>query len=198
MKITSAEFIAAAHKPGSYPPASLPEIAFAGRSNVGKSTLLNTLLNRKRLARTSRTPGRTQAVQFYEVNHRFFFVDLPGYGYARAPQAIRRSWPPLVEGYLSDRSVLRAVVMLLDARRTPTAGDVDLLNSLAQHNISVISVLTKSDKLSRSQLSDRVAALDRFLSEKFPNITDAPIPFSAVTGAGKKDLWRAIQDRLGR
>jgi len=149
MKILNAEFAGAVHAPGRTPPCTLPEIAFAGRSNVGKSSLLNALLHRKGLARISHTPGRTQAIHFYRVNGRFFFVDLPGYGYARAPEAVRRAWRPLVEGYLEGRASLRAVVVILDIRRDPTAGDVELLAYLAHHGIPALVILSKADKLPR-------------------------------------------------
>src|SRR5512137_930689 len=111
MKILSAEFVLSAKQPAHYPPALLPEIAFAGRSNVGKSSLINALLNRKKLARTSNTPGRTQEINFFRVNDRFGFIDLPGYGYAKVPESIRKRWGPMVETYLRERHTLRLVVL---------------------------------------------------------------------------------------
>jgi GTP-binding protein len=217
MRILSAEFAAACHVPGRYPPPTLPEIAFAGRSNVGKSSLINALLGRKGLARTSGTPGRTQAVQFYRVNDRFFFVDLPGYGYAKAPEALRRAWGPLVEGYLTRRASLRAVVLILDARRDLTEGDRELAAFLAHHGIDCIPVLTKADKLSRAQRSRQADAIARELAEtgmrpagtrlRPPEPPDSassrpralpapPILFSAVNGEGREAIWRALRDRL--
>jgi GTP-binding protein len=196
MKITSAEFSAACHRAGDYPPPDLPEIAFAGPSNVGKSSLINALLNRKSLARTSGTPGRTQAVQFYRVNQRFFFVDLPGYGYARAPREIRRRWRRLVEGYLEDRPPLRAVVVILDARREPGKGDVDLLGYLSGRALPAILVLTKGDKLSRGQVAARRAEAARFLAHRLEKPPPGPVVFSSRTGLGRAELWRLIREHL--
>lgn len=196
MKILRAEFADAVHAPGRYPAPTLPEIAFSGRSNVGKSALLNALLHRKALARTSRTPGRTQAIHFYRVNDRFLFVDLPGYGYARAPEALRRSWRPLVEGYLEGRSSLRAVVVILDIRHDPAEGDVDLIEYLAHHAIPAIVVLSKADKLPRGRQAAQALSITRALAAcpELPPVK--PIPFSAVTGQGLDALWRAIRDCL--
>ena len=217
MRILQAEFAAACHAPGRYPPPTLPEVAFAGRSNVGKSSLINALLGRKGLARTSNTPGRTQAVQFYRVNDRFFFVDLPGYGYAKAPEALRMAWGPLVEGYLTGRDSLRAVVLILDARRDLAEGDRELAAFLAHHGIDCVPVLTKADKLSRTKGSQQAAAISRALAEmgmrpaeerpktlQPPGIDASPpsapptppILFSAVTGEGRDAIWRALRDRL--
>ena len=130
MKVLSAEFVLSAKEPAHYPPAVLPEIAFAGRSNVGKSSLINTLLNRKRLARTSNTPGRTQEINFFRVNDRFAFIDLPGYGYAKVPESIRKQWGPMVETYLRERDTLRLVVLILDVRRDPSEEDLQLIDWL--------------------------------------------------------------------
>ncbi|MFQ5457608.1 MAG: ribosome biogenesis GTP-binding protein YihA/YsxC [Myxococcota bacterium] len=197
MKIRKAEFAAASYRPGDFPPPGLPEIAFAGRSNVGKSSLINVLLNRKRLARTSTTPGRTQAVQFYRVNGRFFFVDLPGYGYARVPLDVRRQWAPLVESYLRDRSPLRGAVMILDIRHPPTEGDAGLLRTLLRFEVHPIVVLTKCDKLSRSRLSGRKSAITGLLADRVSPLPSEPVLFSAVSGQGKDELWRHIRQRLG-
>jgi GTP-binding protein len=196
MKISSAEFSAACHHPGDYPTPTLPEIAFAGRSNVGKSSLINTLLNRKGLARTSATPGRTQAVQFYLVNGHFFLVDLPGYGYARAPREVRRRWPRLIEGYLGARRPLRAVVVILDARHVPAKGDVELLSLLSRRELPAILVLTKADKLPRGQLRTRCEAASRFLSEHLPLPSPVSVAFSSATGLGKNERWRRIREHL--
>ncbi len=198
MKVLSAEFVAAVHAPGHTPPPTLPEIAFAGRSNVGKSSLLNTLLGRKGLARTSATPGRTQALHFYRVNGKFLFVDLPGYGYARVPEAVRRAWRPLVESYLSGRPCLRAAVVILDIRRDPEEDDIRLLGYLAHERIPAIPVLTKADKIARGRIQARVAATARVLSQKLPSPPDDPIVFSSATGLGKDALWRRIREHLER
>ncbi len=196
MKVLRADFAGASHVPGRYPDPSLPEIAFAGRSNVGKSSLLNRLIHRKGLARTSRTPGRTQAIHFYRVNDRFFLVDLPGYGYARAPEALRRAWRPLVEGYLVGRAPLRAVVVIVDIRHDPTEGDLELLDYLAHRGIPAILVLAKSDKLPRGRQAARALAITRALAARPGAAALDPNLFSAVTGQGLDALWRALRDRL--
>lgn len=197
MKIRKAEFVTAVYHPGEFPTASFPEIAFAGRSNVGKSSLINTLLNRKRLARTSTTPGRTQAVQFYLVNERFFFVDLPGYGYARAPREVRRQWAPLVESYLGDRAPLRGAIVILDIRRLPAKGDLELLTYLSRSKVEPVVVLTKSDKLARGRLASRKKIITQTLSDQISQSIPEPLLFSSATGQGKEELWRLIRQRIG-
>jgi len=188
MQITAAEFVTSAVRPDQYPPADLPEIAFAGRSNVGKSSLINTLVNRKRLVKTSATPGRTQLINFFRINQALIFVDLPGFGYARAPEAVRRKWGAMVEQYVSTRRSLSAVVVLLDIRREPGGREHDLLRWLAHHRVVSIPVITKCDKLSRSQQLQRRARIARNLGippERF-------VLFSAKTRQGVPELWEAI------
>ena len=188
MQIRSAQFVTSAVEPGQYPPPGLPEIAFAGRSNVGKSSLINTLVNRKRLVKTSGTPGRTQLINFFTVNESLSFVDLPGYGYAKVPAAIRKKWGPMVETYLSGRPSLRAVVLLMDIRRTPQPEELNFVEWLRQYNRPVIPVLTKCDKLSKTrQQQQRKTALD--LLGVAP---DSMILFSAKTRQGRDALWQAI------
>jgi GTP-binding protein len=193
MKILSAEFVLSAKEPAHYPPAELPEIAFAGRSNVGKSSLINTLLNRKGLARTSNTPGRTQEINFFLVNGRFSFIDLPGYGYAKVPEAIRMQWGPMVETYLRERSTLRLVVVILDIRRDPSGEDLQLAEWLKVYDIPFLICMTKRDKVSNNELANR----RRRIGEE---IRLAPEPlqiaFSAKTGEGKELLWREISRKL--
>jgi GTP-binding protein len=189
MKILSAEFVLSAKEPAHYPPAGLPEIAFAGRSNVGKSSLINTLLNRKKLARTSNTPGRTQEINFFLVNERFAFIDLPGYGYAKVPEAIRKQWGPMVETYLRERDTLRLVVVILDVRRDPSGEDLQLMEWLQCYRIRFLVCLTKTDKVSNNQLSERRRRIGMAL--ELPPVP-APIAFSAKTGEGKELLWREI------
>jgi GTP-binding protein len=193
MKILSAEFVLSAKEPAHYPPARLPEIAFAGRSNVGKSSLINTLLNRKKLARTSNTPGRTQEINFFLVNERFAFVDLPGYGYAKVPEAIRKRWGPMVETYLRERDTLRLVVVILDVRRDPSEEDLQLMEWLQFYGIPFLICLTKADKVSRNEFVNR-----RRLIGKGLRISPEPelIAFSAKTGEGKEHLWREIRETL--
>ena len=193
MKILSAEFVLSAKEPAHYPAASLPEIAFAGRSNVGKSSLINTLLNRKGLARTSNTPGRTQEINFFRVNERFAFIDLPGYGYAKVPEAIRKQWGPMVETYLRERDTLRLVVVILDVRRDPSAEDLQLMEWLQCYRIPFLICLTKTDKVSRNELANR----RRLIAEKLRFSPEpALMAFSAKTGEGKELLWREIKKTM--
>jgi GTP-binding protein len=193
MLIHSAEFVKSAAKPSQYPAGELPEIAFAGRSNVGKSSLINALLNRRRLVKTSSTPGRTRLINFFAVNQRFLFVDLPGYGYAKVPKSVRRSWQPMIETYLSRRTTLNGIVMLLDIRRLPDEKDRDLLRWFAAHRLPVILVLTKADKLAKSRREARrlsVAAALGIGSERL-------VLFSAKTREGIDALWRALAPLVG-
>ena len=190
MKILSAEFVLSAREPAHYPQASLPEIAFAGRSNVGKSSLINTLLNRRGLARTSNKPGRTQEINFFSVNNRIAFVDLPGYGYAKVPEAVRRHWGPMIETYLRERQTLRLVVLILDVRRDPSGEDLQLIRWLQFYRLRFLIVLTKIDKVSRNQLAQR----QRLIGERLGLPAAEPLlAFSAKTGAGKERLWREIK-----
>jgi len=144
-------FYTAAAGPEGYPRGNLPEVALAGRSNVGKSSLLNKLINRKGLARVSRRPGRTQTINFFLINKAFYLVDLPGYGFARVPEEVKMSWGPMVEGYLSKRETLRGVLLLIDIRREPAEMDLQLYEWLLYYNIPVAVAATKSDKLSRGK-----------------------------------------------
>jgi GTP-binding protein len=192
MKIQSAEFIKSATEPAHYPEDGLPDIAFVGRSNVGKSSLINALVRRKSLAKTSNTPGRTQLINFFLINQRYVFVDLPGYGFARVPEAVRRNWGPMVETYLKERSNLRLVVLILDIRRDPTSHDLDLLVWLDHYRIPVLPVLTKTDKLSKSQVQRRARQIEEMLTKGL-NLRTRPILFSAKTGEGKDALWSIIE-----
>lgn len=170
------------------PDTSLPEVAFAGRSNVGKSSLLNRLVRRKAFARVSNTPGRTREINFFEVNGRFVLVDLPGYGYARISKSRRAEWRPLIEGYLRGSRNLRGVVQLLDIRRDPSDDDLRMLDFLSELGTPTIVAITKVDKLSHGAASARIEALTRALG-----LDDAQvIPFSAVTGRGRDELGSAI------
>ena len=184
-----AAFLKSAFDESQYPPPDKTEVAFAGRSNVGKSSLLNALVNRKNLARTSSTPGRTQALNFFRVNDRFTFVDLPGYGYARVWREVKKSWRGMVETYLRNRPNLRAVVMILDIRRDLEDDDRSLIEWLKQEGKNVLTVLTKVDKLNRKERASRVHMMESGLSAIVPQ---KPILFSAKTGEGRKELW----DRL--
>jgi GTP-binding protein len=174
------------------PPAELPEIAFAGRSNVGKSSLLNRLVRRRAFARVSNTPGRTRELNFFLVNGAFVLVDLPGYGYARVSKARRAEWRPLLEGYLRESAMLRGIVQLLDARRDPTDDDRQMLDLLAEIGVPTVVVVTKTDKLSAPAVRERVHALAVELELDDHQV----IPFSAVTGAGRDELAEALVSLL--
>ena len=185
------KFLISAFRESQYPPPDKPEIAFAGRSNVGKSSLINILVNRKGLARTSSRPGRTQSINFFCFDNRLYFVDLPGYGYARVPIKVKKSWQHMVETYLDKRSNLRAVVVILDIRREPTSGDVQLLKWLKHYGIHAILVLTKADKVSRQQARTRPQLIGRLIGE---TSSTSPTVFSAKTRQGKDDLWKKIEE----
>jgi GTP-binding protein len=189
MIIKSAEFVTSAFKPSQYPSEALPEIAFAGRSNVGKSSLINTLVNRKHLVKTSSTPGRTQAINFFKINEDLAFVDLPGYGYARVPAAVKKKWGPMIETYLSGRRSLKAVVVIMDIRRTPRQEEQNLIDWLKHHSITGIPVLTKADKLSKTKQEKQRAAVADVLAMDRGDL----ILFSAKSRLGKEGLWQAIE-----
>lgn len=194
MKVTAAEFVKSALLPEDYPKDGRPECAFVGRSNVGKSTLLNILLNRRGLAKTSKRPGKTQTVNFFDVNGRCYFVDLPGYGFAKVARELQEEWGRALTAYLSDREPLRLVVMLLDARHTPTEKDEELLDLLETAEVPTLLVATKADKLKASEKEQSLKTIRRRLG-----LADdaAIIPFSAITKEGLRDLWRVVDDCLG-
>ncbi len=192
MILKSSEFITSAVKPSQYPVGGLPEIAFAGRSNVGKSSLINRLINRKRLVKTSSTPGRTQLINFFKINSAFMFVDLPGYGYAKVPASVKKKWGTMIETYLSIRETLQAVVLILDLRRTPQLEELNFIDWLHHCDIPTILVLTKADKLSRIKQKKQVTAISKELAVTGTNL----ILFSAKTGLGTEKLWDAIEKRI--
>jgi GTP-binding protein len=190
--ITSAEYVKSAVKPDGYASDDLPEVAFAGRSNVGKSSLINCLVQRKKLVKTSRTPGRTQTINFFAVNRALYFVDLPGYGFAKVPEKIRAQWGPMVETYLTQRKSLRGVVQIMDVRRPPTADDLQLWNWLKIYTIPSIPVLTKADKLPRGkqQVSRARAAVGLAVP------AESVILFSATSNQGRQELLQRLSDLL--
>ena len=188
MIIKSAEFVTSAAKNSQYPPEGLPEIAFAGRSNVGKSSLINTLVNRKHLVKTSSTPGRTQLINFFDINNLITFVDLPGYGYAKVPTAVRKKWGPMIETYLSGRDTLKGVVVILDIRRTPREEEYNLIAWLEHYSIARILVLTKADKLSKTKQDNQRAAVAGSLDVDTIDL----ILFSAKSRKGRDAVWDAI------
>lgn len=187
--IRNVEFIGGmSEKHGWRPDSPLPEVAFAGRSNVGKSSLLNSLVRRKSFARVSRTPGRTREINFFRVNNGFVLVDLPGYGYARVSKEKKSEWRPLIESYLRRTTQLRGIVLLLDIRREPSDDDRAMLDFLAEVEVPTIVALTKTDKLSKAAAQERAAEISRALALQ----GDQVIPFSAHTGEGRAELLEAI------
>lgn len=186
MKITSAEFVKSAFERSHWTRDSLPEVAFLGRSNVGKSSLINSLLQRKGLARTSNTPGRTQSINFFLINENFYFVDLPGYGFARVSKTMRFDWGKMAEQYLAEREELVLSVQLVDSRHAPTALDQQLHEWLVFHDKPHIIVATKADKLSSNELKKSLAAIDRVLPES------KVIAFSTQSGKGRDAVWQEL------
>lgn len=177
-----------ATRDGWRPDSGLPEVAFVGRSNVGKSSLLNALMKRKAFARVSTTPGRTREIHFFNVNREFVLADLPGYGYARISKARKAEWKPLIEGYLSGSRMLRGVVQLLDIRHDPTNDDLMMMDFLAELEMPTIVVFTKTDKLSSSAGAERIGSLARELALDSEQV----IAFSAKTGRGRDELASAL------
>ena len=192
MKITSAKFIASAQTPASFLRDRRKEVAFLGRSNVGKSSLMNSLLGVRGLARTSSTPGRTQALNFFVINRKFRFVDLPGYGYARAPRAVKQKWSAAADDYLAKREQLVLSIHIVDSRHEPTKHDLQLQDWLKHYQRSNLIVATKSDKLSNNELRRNIARLIQAFAG-----TD-PIIYSATNGRGREELWSAIEKSLKR
>jgi len=190
MKVTSTEFLKSSFTDLDWPSGSLPEIAFMGRSNVGKSSLINSLLGVKGLARTSSTPGRTQSLNFFLINKKFRFVDLPGFGYARVPKAIKSTWGEMVSSYLAKRSQLVLSIHIVDSRHEPTKLDLQLHEWLEHSAKPRLIVATKSDKLSNNELKESLGRAKRVFSK------DRVITFSAKTGSGRDGIWRTIESAL--
>jgi GTP-binding protein len=185
-----AVFLKSAFREADWPRDPLPEIAFLGRSNVGKSSLINSLLGIRGLARTSSTPGRTQALNFFLINDQFRFVDLPGFGYARVPEKVRSSWGDMVTSYLAKRAQLVLSIQIVDSRHEPTKQDLQLHEWLEHYARPRLIVATKSDKLSNNELRKNIEQARRMLNE------DIPIIYSAKTGLGRDQVWQAIQEAL--
>ncbi|GAM09641.1 putative GTP-binding protein EngB [Geobacter sp. OR-1] len=190
MHVTNVEFIKSAVKPDQYPPAELPEIAFVGRSNVGKSSLINLLVNRKNLVRTSNTPGRTQLINFFSVNSdSFMLVDLPGYGFAKVPLAIKKQWGPMMGAYLAKRETLRGVVLILDVRRVPSPEDIQMLDLLRAHSIPPVLVITKCDKVSKNERKRQAQIISRTMQVQESDF----LFFSALSREGIDEIWRVLE-----
>jgi len=190
MKVTSTEFIKSAFKQADWPQDATPEIAFLGRSNVGKSSLINSLLGVRGLARTSNTPGRTQALNFYLINDRFRLVDLPGYGYARAPKALKAEWSEAAENFLAKREQLVLSIHVVDSRHEPSKQDLQLHEWLEHHEKPHLIVATKSDKLSNNELRRNIERAKQALK------TDQVVTYSATVRRGREEVWSAIEKSL--
>ncbi len=188
MKIRSAEFVKSAFEESHWVAGRLPEFSFLGRSNVGKSSLLNSLLGRKKLARISNTPGRTQSINFFLINEAFYFVDLPGYGYAKVPKKMRKDWGKMAEDYLAKRKQLVLSIQLVDSRHSPTNLDLELHEWLAFHGKNHLVVATKADKLSSNKLNKNL----KTIKEEMPG--SEVVAYSSVSGRGKDEIWRIIED----
>lgn len=193
MKVNNATLVISAVSQHQYPADTLPEIALAGRSNVGKSSFINKLIQRKSLARTSSKPGKTQTLNFYNINGTFYFVDVPGYGYAKISKAERKKWGSMMEEYFETRDSLNAVLLVTDSRHAPTQDDIQMYNYLKYYKLPVIIIATKIDKVSRSK---REKYLKRTKQTLHVEKNDVVIPFSAETGEGKEKVWTIIKNYI--
>lgn len=194
-KALSVEFVKSAAKPGDFPIGDLPEVAVVGRSNVGKSSLLNRLTGKKRMAFVSKTPGRTQLINFFRWGDGIMLVDLPGYGFAKVPASVQKSWETLVTAYLFEREALRLALLLVDIRREPMDSDMQVRDLLARAGVTYAVVATKTDKLPKSRLLQQRSKLERIYG------TEAKVPlitFSAVTNEGRNELWKVIEKHTRR
>ena len=192
MKVVTAEFLKSAFAEADWPRDSKPEIAFLGRSNVGKSSLINSLLAVRGLARTSSTPGRTQSLNFFDINNKFRFVDLPGFGYAKVPKEIKSTWGEMATTYLAKRRQLVLSIHIVDSRHEPTKQDLQLHDWLEESNKPRLVVATKSDKLSNNELRKNLGHIARVLND------DSVMAYSAKSGRGREELWRAIKSAIDR
>ncbi|AJY76042.1 ribosome biogenesis GTP-binding protein YihA/YsxC [Paenibacillus beijingensis] len=194
MKITQAEFIISAVQPHQYPDDALPEIALAGRSNVGKSSLINRMIQRKNLARTSSQPGKTQQLNYYRVNDQVYFVDFPGYGYAKVSKSQREAWGGMIERYLQQREPLKLVLLIVDIRHPPSADDVLMYGWLKHFDIPLCVVATKADKIPRGKWDKHI----RMIRDKLQaDPRDRVVLFSSETGNGRDQLWEVIAGAAG-
>ncbi len=196
MIVKKAEHVITAVKPNQYPAEGLPEIAFAGRSNVGKSSIINTLVNRKSLARVGATPGKTRQINFYNVNDSFFLVDLPGYGFANVSKEMKASWENIIDTYLYSRkeNYLKCIALLVDIRHAPSKDDITMFQWLKGFGLNTIVIATKADKVSRSQIKLRVDDIKKTLQLAKE---DKVIPFSSEKRIGIEEAWREIEGMLG-
>lgn len=194
MNIHNVLFTISAVEPKQYPPANVPELAFAGRSNVGKSSLINKLLNRKSLARVSQKPGKTATVNFYDVDKKLNFVDLPGYGFARVSKEEKKKWGNIIETYLNARENLSQVILLVDSRHTPTEDDRTMMGFIRAVCDRAVVIATKCDKLKKSEIEDRIYDIIKTLRLEGDDII---IPFSTVSGMGVEEFWSYVEEIVG-
>lgn len=193
MKVNQAEFIISAVGPKQYPEDALPEIALAGRSNVGKSSFINKMLNRKSLARTSSKPGKTQTLNFFKINNIFYFVDVPGYGFARVSKTEKEKWGNMIEEYFTSRKELKTAIQLIDVRHPPTKDDQAMYSFLKYYEIPVIIIATKVDKISKGQWQKHEKIVRETLQM---DKADSLVLFSSETGQGKDEAWKMILERI--
>lgn len=193
MRVNNVSLDAVAVKPAQYPTDGKLEVAFAGKSNVGKSSLINSMVYRKAIARTSQNPGKTRTINFYNVEDKLYFVDLPGYGYAKAPKTEIAKWGKMIENYLLKREELRAIILLIDIRHEPGENDKMMYEWLRHYGYKIIIVATKSDKLKRSQLQKHTSMLRKALNLDKEDIL---IPFSSETKSGRDELWEVIENAV--
>ena len=193
MKIISAEFLTGAVSLNQYPDSACPELAFVGRSNVGKSSLINSLLNRKKLVKTSQTPGKTQEINFFKINNDFIFADLPGYGFAKVPQSVQKRWKKMIEDYLLIRKTLLAVIFIIDLRRNPSPLDLDLQRWLEACGVEYLLVGTKMDKLSQSEVKKQMNKLN---VAYFNGGESRLLAYSSKNSRGRRELWSRIVNRI--
>lgn len=194
MKVQNVELTISAVSPAQYPNEGFPEIALSGRSNVGKSSLINTLINRKGLARTSSQPGKTQTLNFYNIEYELYFVDVPGYGYAKVSKKDREKWGQMIERYFSDRPVLRGVISLVDGRHEPTELDCQMIDFLHYYDLPILVCATKMDKIPRGKWNRTESQIRKKLAL---NPQDEIVLFSSVTKAGKEEVWNWVEKMSG-
>lgn len=193
MKVTNAEIVISAVSKKQYPNDQLPEIALAGRSNVGKSSFINKLINRKNLARTSSKPGKTQTLNFYRINDAFYFVDVPGYGYAKVSKTEREKWGKMMEEYFQTRETLKAVFLITDIRHEPTRDDIQMYEFLKHFDLPVVVIATKLDKIPKGK---RAQHIKRTINTLQIDKGDLVLPFSSETGEGKDEAWGILKKYL--